>query len=426
MQYFSEKSYPIFNAKSYPMGRATRQYLNDAAIKNAKPKSKTEKLKDGGGLFLYVEPNGSKRWRYRFQFEGKEQLLSLGVYPDVTLKEARLERDRLKDLINHGINPSEQRKALRATPDGFRPNAFEIVARAWFKEVEPTLSPKTANSTIQRLEKHVFPYVGKKDIKAVTAEELNNLLDRMIRTGVAHSAKKVRGLLGRIYRYGILTDKCKTETSYILKDKIIPHNEKHMASLTEPKDVRRLLQSFDDFTGSYPVQCALKLSVMWFVRPSELRTARWADFDLEAGEWRFTVSKTKTPHIVPLSTQAIALLNDLHALTGHCDYVFAINKNAPMSDGTVNKALRRLGWNTQTEYTGHGARAMARTILAERLRVQPEIIEHQLAHRVPDTLGTSYNRTKYLDDRKHMMQVWSDYLDELKEGGKVIKMPLRA
>ena len=408
------------------MGRAMRQHLNDAAIKNAKPKSKTDKLKDGGGLFLYVEPNGSKRWRYRFQFEGKEQLLSLGVYPDVTLKEARLERDRLKDLINQGINPSEQRKALRATPDGFHPNAFEIVARAWFKEVEPTLSPKTANSTIQRLEKHVFPYVGKKDIKAVTAEELNNLLDRMIRTGVAHSAKKVRGLLGRIYRYGILTDKCKTETSYILKDKIIPHNEKHMASLTEPKDVRRLLQSFDDFTGSYPVQCALKLSVMWFVRPSELRTARWADFDLEAGEWRFTVSKTKTPHIVPLSTQAIALLNDLHALTGHCDYVFAINKNAPMSDGTVNKALRRLGWNTQTEYTGHGARAMARTILAERLRVQPEIIEHQLAHRVPDTLGTSYNRTKYLDDRKRMMQVWSDYLDELKEGGKVIKMPLRA
>ena len=408
------------------MGRAMRQHLNDAAIKNAKPKSKTEKLKDGGGLFLYVEPNGSKRWRYRFQFEGKEQLLSLGVYPDVTLKEARTERDRLKDLIKQGINPSEQRKALRATPDGFHPNAFEIVARAWFKEVEPTLSPKTANSTIQRLEKHVFPYVGKKDIKAVTAEELNNLLDRMIRTGVAHSAKKVRGLLGRIYRYGILTDKCKTETSYILKDKIIPHDEKHMASLTEPKDVRRLLQSFDDFTGSYPVQCALKLSVMWFVRPSELRTARWADFDLEAGEWRFTVSKTKTPHIVPLSTQAIALLNDLHALTGHCDYVFAINKNAPMSDGTVNKALRRLGWNTQTEYTGHGARAMARTILAERLRVQPEIIEHQLAHRVPDTLGTSYNRTKYLDDRKHMMQVWSDYLDELKEGGKVIKMPLRA
>ena len=408
------------------MGRDMKQHLNDTAIRNAKPTSATQKLKDGGGLFLYVEPNGSKRWRYRFQFEGKEKLLSLGVYPDVTLKEARTERDRLKDLIKQGINPSEQRKALRATPDGFHPNAFEIVARAWFKEVEPTLSPKTANSTIQRLEKHVFPYVGKKDIKAVTAEELNNLLDRMIRTGVAHSAKKVRGLLGRIYRYGILTDKCKTETSYILKDKIIPHNEKHMASLTEPKDVRRLLQSFDDFTGSYPVQCALKLSVMWFVRPSELRTARWADFDLEAGEWRFTVSKTKTPHIVPLSTQAIALLNDLHALTGHCDYVFAINKNAPMSDGTVNKALRRLGWNTQTEYTGHGARAMARTILAERLRVQPEIIEHQLAHRVPDTLGTSYNRTKYLDDRKRMMQVWSDYLDELKEGGKVIKMPLRA
>jgi integrase len=160
---------------------------------------------------------------------------------------------------------------------------------------------------------------------------------------------------------------------------------------------------------------------MWFVRPSELRTAKWADFDIENREWRFVVSKTKTPHIVPLSAQAIAILNDLRALTGHFEYVFAINKDAPMSDGTINKALRRLGWNTKTEYTGHGARSMARTILAERLKVQPEIIEHQLAHRVPDSLGTAYNRTKYLDDRKHMMQSWSDYLDELKAQATVIK-----
>jgi integrase len=226
---------------------------------------------------------------------------------------------------------------------------------------------------------------------------------------------------GQVFRYGVQTGKCERDVTYDLRGALPQPIRGHMASLTEPKDVRRLLQSFDDFTGSYPVQCALKLSVMWFVRPSELRTARWADFDLENGEWRFVVSKTKTPHIVPLSTQAIAILNDLRALTGHFEYVFAINKDAPMSDGTINKALRRLGWNTKTEYTGHGARSMARTILAERLKVQPEIIEHQLAHRVPDSLGTAYNRTKYLDDRKHMMQSWSDYLDELKAQATVIK-----
>ena len=408
------------------MGRDMKQHLNDTAIRNAKPTSATQKLKDGGGLFLYVEPNGSKRWRYRFQFEGKEQLLSLGVYPDVTLKEARTERDRLKDLINQGINPSDQRKADKATPAGFHPNAFELVAREWFNEYKDTWTASHGERIMRRLEKDVFPWIGKKDIAEITAPEVLTVIRRIKDRGVLETAHRAMGNCGQIFRYGVQTGKCLRDVTYDLRGAIPQPIRGQMASLTEPKDVRRLLQSFDDFTGSYPVQCALKLSVMWFVRPSELRTARWADFDLEAGEWRFTVSKTKTPHIVPLSTQAIALLNDLHALTGHCDYVFAINKNAPMSDGTVNKALRRLGWNTQTEYTGHGARAMARTILAERLRVQPEIIEHQLAHRVPDTLGTSYNRTKYLDDRKRMMQVWSDYLDELKEGGKVIKMPRMA
>ncbi len=402
-----------------------KQLLNDAIIKNARykpnPKNQPDKLKDGGGLFLYVEANGSKRWRYRYQFEGKEQSLSLGLYPDVKLKDARAERDRLKDLINQGINPSAQRKAEKATPYGYHPNCFEFVAREWYNEYKNMWNKSHGERIIRRLEKDVFPWVGKRNIAEITAPELLSVIRRVKDRGVLETAHRALGNCGQVFRYGVQTGKCLRDVTYDLRGALPQPTTKHMASLTEPKDVRRLLQSFDAFTGSYPVQCALKLSVLWFVRPSELRLARWADFDLEGGEWRFTVTKTNTPHIVPLATQAIEILNDLYALTGHCEYVFSITGNKPMSDGTVNKALRRLGWDTQTEYTGHGARSMARTILAERLGELPEVIEHQLAHKVPDALGTAYNRTKYLAQRKKLMQTWGNYLDELKAGAKVIK-----
>ena len=296
-----------------------------------------------------------------------------------------------------------------------------MAAREWYNEHKDTWNKSHGERIIRRLEKDVFPWIGKKDIAQITAPEVLTVIRRIKDRGVLETAHRAMSNCGQVFRYGVQTGKCERDVTYDLRGALPQPIRGHMASLTEPKDVRRLLQSFDDFTGSYPVQCALKLSVMWFVRPSELRTAKWADFDIENREWRFVVSKTKTPHIVPLSAQAIAILNDLRALTGHFEYVFAINKDAPMSDGTINKALRRLGWNTKTEYTGHGARSMARTILAERLKVQPEIIEHQLAHRVPDSLGTAYNRTKYLDDRKTMMQSWSDYLDELKAQATVIK-----
>jgi integrase len=229
------------------------------------------------------------------------------------------------------------------------------------------------------------------------------------------------GNCGQVFRYGVQTGKCERDITYDLRGALPQPIRGHMASLTEPKDVKRLLQSFEAFTGSYPVLCALKLSALWFVRPSELRLARWADFDIDDAEWRFVVSKTKTPHIVPLSTQALAILHDLRALTGDGEYVFSINGKSPISDGTVNKALRRLGFDTKTEFTAHGFRAMARTMLSERLKMRTEIIEHQLAHKVPDALGTAYNRTKFLDDRRAMMQAWGDYLDELKASATIIK-----
>lgn len=398
-----------------------KQHLNDPIIKNTKPSDKTQKLSDGGGLFLYVEPNGSKRWRYRFQFEGKEQMLSLGLYPDVSLKTARTERDTLKTQINEGINPAAQRKAEKITPTGHHPNSFELTAREWFEGYKDGVSQPQAERTLRRLEKDVFPWVGQKNIAEIKPPELLAVIKRIKERGVLETAHRAMGNCGQVFRYGVQTGKCERDITYDLRGALPQPIRGHMASLTEPKDVKRLLQSFEAFTGSYPVLCALRLSALWFVRPSELRLARWADFDIDDAEWRFVVSKTKTPHIVPLSTQALAILHDLRALTGDGEYVFSINGKSPISDGTVNKALRRLGFDTKTEFTAHGFRAMARTMLSERLKMRTEIIEHQLAHKVPDALGTAYNRTKFLDDRRAMMQAWADYLDELKASATIIK-----
>jgi integrase len=395
-----------------------KQLLNDPIIKNTKT---PQTLKDGGGLFLIIETNGSKRWRYRYQFGGKAQMLSLGLYPDVSLKQARDKRDEMRAQVVAGINPSAQRKAEKITPDGHHTNSFELCAREWFENYKDGVSAPQAERTLRRLEKDIFPWIGKKNIAQIKPPELLEVIKRIKERGVLETAHRAMGNCGQVFRYGVQTGKCERDITYDLRGALPQPIRGHMASLTEPKDVKRLLQSFEAFTGSYPVLCALKLSALWFVRPSELRLARWADFDIDDAEWRFVVSKTKTPHIVPLSTQAMAILHDLRSLTGDGEYVFSINGKSPISDGTVNKALRRLGFDTKTEFTAHGFRAMARTMLSERLKMRTEIIEHQLAHKVPDALGTAYNRTKFLDDRRAMMQAWADYLDELKASATIIK-----
>lgn len=395
--------------------------LNDTLIKNTKPTEKTQKLFDGDGLYLYVEPNGSKRWRVRYQFENKDQTLSLGIYPAITLKEARSKRDELKELIKQGINPSEHRKQQRATPEGFHQNAFELVAKEWLEVQKHELSELHLTRILRKLEKDAFPYIGKKNIAEITPNEVLKIANRVIERGRIETTRRIIGIIGQVFRHGFRTGKCGGDITRDLKGALPTQKVKHMASFTEPADVKKFLQSFGLFKGEFQTLCALKLGVLWFVRPGELRTAKWRDFDLENKEWRYVVSKTNTPHIVPLATQAIEILKELQPLTGGGEYVFSITEGKPMSDGTINKAIRQLGWCTKTQFTGHGVRAMARTLLAERLKMRPEIIEHQLAHRVPDALGTAYNRTKFLDDRKSMMQAWADYLDELKAGARVIQ-----
>jgi integrase len=397
--------------------------LTDNAIKNAKPTDKRWQLADGKGLVVYIMPNGSKLWHYRYRYGGKASMLALGAYPEVSLSAARMARTEAATLLSQGINPSERRKAVKAAKHGSVANSFEVVAREWFGEHKQSWVTGHADKIIRRLERDIFPWLGKRPIAEITAPNVLAVVRRIKDRGALETAHRALGNCGQVFRYGVQTGRCVRDVTFDLRGALPQPVVKHMAAFTDPKDIARLIRSFDEFKGSFTVQCALRLSVLVFVRPGELRTARWDDIDFERGEWRYFVTKTKTAHIVPLSTQAIEILRELHPLTGSSEYVFSVNHpTQPMSSNTINSALRRLGWDTQNEHTGHGVRPMARTIIAEELGVAPEAIEHQLAHRVPDALGTAYNRTKYLKDRKAMMQIWADYLDKLKAGAQVIPM----
>jgi integrase len=395
--------------------------LSDTAIRNAKPGEKPYPLRDEKSLYLIVTPSGSKWWRLDYRFAGKRNTLSMGIYPDVTLKAAREKRDDVRRLLAEGIDPSEHRKIQKAALHERAGNSFEVVAREWFSKFSPNWAPSHSSKIIRRLEAEVFPWLGGRPIAEITAPELLRTIKRIESRGVLETAHRTLQNCSQVFRYGVAHGLCDRDPSGDLRGALPPVKGRHFAAIIDPGGVAKLLRSFDDFKGSYIVLCALKLAPLLFVRPGELRKAEWASIDLDAAEWRYTVTKTDTAHLVPLATQAVAILRDLHALTGHRRYVFAGRNPAnPMSENTVNAALRRLGYDTQKDITGHGFRAMARTILHEELNQKPEVIEHQLAHAVPDALGTAYNRTKFLKERKAMMQLWADYLDKLKAGAEVI------
>ena len=397
-------------------------------IDAAKPKSKPYKMTDGSGLYLEVMPTGAKYWRLKYRIAGKENRLALGVYPEVRAAEAR---DKAKDAREHiraGTDPSAKRKADKLAAVVAGANTFEVVAREWLDGRKSHVEPAQHIKTLARLENDVFPWIGKRSISDIDAPEVLTVLRRIDSRGARYSAHRVRGEISRVFRFAIATGRAKTDPAQSLIGAIPPAVERHFSSITEPAKVAEMLRAFDAFSGTFQVLCALKLAPMLFVRPGELRTAEWAAIDLDKAEWRYEVSKTKTDHLVPLAMQAVAILRELHALTGNGRYVFpgARTASRPMSDAAINAALRRLGYDTRTEITGHGFRAMARTILHEELQQKPEVIEHQLAHSVPDALGTAYNRTKFLKERRIMMQTWADYLDKIKAGAVVIEISGRA
>lgn len=389
--------------------------LTDLKVRNAKPADTQQKLFDERGLYLLVTPAGGRWWRFKYRYGGKEKGLSLGVYPDVSLKDARERRDAARKLLVNGVDPGVERKIQRAARAEHAANSFEAVAREWYAKYLPGWAASHGEKIIRRLERDVFPWIGGRPIVEVKAPELLSVLRRIEERGAIDTAHRALQNCGQVFRYAIVTGRAERDPSGDLRGALAPARHENYPSLTDPAKVAEMLRAFDAFTGTFVVRCALRLAPLWFVRPGELRKARWSDFDLERAEWRYTTSKTKAEHLVPIATQAIATLRELYALTGHGEYVFpGRDPKKPMSEAAINAALRRMGYDTKTEITGHGFRAMARTILHEQLRFPSEVIEHQLAHRVPDALGTAYNRTKFIADRTAMMQAWADYLDKLK------------
>ncbi len=395
--------------------------LTDTTIRNTKATGKPVKLSDEKGLFLLIHPNGGKYWRQKYRSNGKEKTLSHGVYPDVSLKDAREKRDEARKLLAQGIDPGENKKAAKAAREGAAANSFEVICREWLEHKRSEVEHAQYLKALARLQKDVFPWLGGRPITEITAPEILTVLRRIDERGARYTAHKVRSEISQCFRYAIATGRAERDPCPDLRGAIPAPKTENLPSITDPAQVAELLRAIDGFRGTFVVKCALLLAPLLFVRPGELRKAEWSGFDLDKADWRYLVTKTQTDHLVPLSRQAVAILRELHALTGHGVHVFpGRDPKLPMSDAAVNAALRRMGYDTKTEITGHGFRAMARTILHEELGQKPEVIEHQLAHQVSDTLGTAYNRTKFLKARKAMMQLWADYLDKLKAGADVI------
>lgn len=411
------------------------QLLTDQKVKTAKPGDKPLRMSDGGGLYLLIQVSGAKWWRLDYTVGGKRKTLSLGVYPAVTLANARRRSEDAQEMVANGTDPSDTRKQAKATQkkeqeaerriEAGEPaiDSFEELAREWYAKYSLNWAEHHGDRIIRRFERDIFPWIGGRPIADVSAPELLNVIRRIESRGALETAHRALGNCGQVFRYAVATGRAVRDPSGDLRGALPPPKGEHFAAVTEPKQVAELLRTLDGYQGTLTVACALRLAPLVFVRPGELRNALWADIDLEAGEWRYTVTKTNTPHIVPLASQAVATLRELHALTGSGRFVFpgARTNGRPMSDNAILAAMRRMGIG-KDEMSGHGFRAMARTILDEVLGFRPDLIEHQLAHAVKDPNGRAYNRTAHLPERRKMMQAWADYLDKLKVGADVFSI----
>lgn len=386
--------------------------LSDLKVRNAKAGEKPIKLSDGGGLFLLVQPNGAKGWRLAYRFEGKQKLLSLGIYPAVTLKSAREKRDEIKEQLAKGIDPSAFRKAAKSLDS----DTFEALAREWFNKFSSTWVKSHSDKVIRRLERDIFPWIGKLPTMEITPPELLVVLRRIEARGAVESAHRVLQNCGQIFRYGIATGRAERDPSADLRGAIPPTKAQHYSSVKDPVAIGKLLRAIDGYEGTMIARCALRLAPLVFVRPGELRHAEWSEIDLKRGEWRIPAGKMKMkdPHIVPLSRQSIAILEELRPFTEQGKYVFPSPRspNRLMSDNTVNAALRRLGYE-KDQMTGHGFRSIASTTLHE-LGWPSAVIERQLAHGERNKVKAAYNFAEYLSERRKMMQAWADHLDKLK------------
>jgi integrase len=392
--------------------------LSELTIKNAKPNHKAYRLKDESGLYLEILPTGKKVWRVRYWINQKEGNVKLGEYPLMSLKEARSARDEARKQVAVGIKPKSP-KQIQEEEIAVRKITFEDVAMEWLElRKKENRSEKTTKQTESRLKRYVFPFLGRMSPDEIQAPLLLNVIRRIEAMGIIEMAHRVLGVCGQIFRYAIITGNATRDPSADLKGALITRQVKHFATITEPKAIGRLLLACEDYSGSEVVKTALRLSPLFFVRPGELRKMEWSEVDLEAARWTIPEHKMKMRriHIVPLSRQVLEILNGLFKITGHGRFAFPSFRtpagDRPMSDNTVNAALRRLGYSKE-EMTGHGFRAMATTILYEHNWPEP-VVELQMAHQEKNNVKAAYNHAQHMDKRREMMQWWADYLDGLK------------
>lgn len=396
--------------------------LTDKQIQSVKPKAKKFKLSDGDNLYLQVLPTGGKSWIFRYKGSSKE--VTIGRYPTVTLKEARLKRDELKRKVHDGVDVATEKKLDKLKQRYSDERSLKAIGREWYSKHSGDWSDKQKLRVENRLEKDVYPFLGNKDINTIKAPELLMVLKRLESRGVLETAHRVRGICSRIFRYAIATGRCERDPAADLIGAIPPASKKHLATITDPKKIAVLMRDIRDYWGNFVVKCALQFSPLVFQRPGEIRHAEWADIDFDNAEWRIPDHKMKEKgrgvHIVPLSTQAVAILKEVQQVTGDGKYIFPSNtsKTRPMSENTINQALRRLGYG-KDEMTAHGFRSMASTILNEQ-GWSSDAIERQLAHVEASEVRRAYNHAKHLPERKRMMQAWADYLDGLASGADVI------
>ncbi len=390
--------------------------LTDIKIKALKPKEKPYKISDSKGLYLLINPSGSKLWRLKYRVTGKEKLLALGSYPDVSLKDARFKRDEARQLHADGVDPGAKRKAEKRAKSESAENSFEAIAREWQEKFKIRWSPNHAEKILTRLQNDVFPWLGNRPIAEIEPPELLETIRRIENRGALDSAHRTLQTCGQVFRYGVATGRCDRDTAADLKGALPPVKKSHFSAITKPVELAKLLVDIRGYQGQFVTRIALNIIPYVFVRPGELRRSEWDEIDLDQKQWIIPARKIKTriDHIVPLADQVVVLLQEIQPLTGHRQYVFpgARSPKRPMSENALLAALRNLGY-TKEQMTPHGFRATARTLLDEELGFPPHLIEHQLAHAVKDANGRAYNRTAHLPQRREMMQVWADWLNKI-------------
>jgi len=410
--------------------------LTDTAIRKAMPGPKARKLSDGKGLYLELSPAGGRWWRLKYRIAGVEKRISLGTYPETSLKVAREKTEEARALIAQGVDPSQARKTAKQEAEHQEEQAqreaqglpaqgsFESVALEWFDTRKDEWAPSYANKILRRLEADVFPWLGKLPVQQITPPMVLDVLRRAESRGVIETAHRVLETCGQVFRFAVATGRIESNPARDLKDALRKPMVQHFAAITDPKRFGELLRAIDSYRGTPVVRAALRLMPLMLLRPGELRQAQWDELDLPAATWTVPAARMKRekvgkiygkPHIVPLPAQAVAIFKELKPLTEHSPYVFRGERSAqrPMSDAAINAALRTLGFAAD-EVTGHGFRASARTMIVERLGIAEAVVEAQLAHSVRDSLGRAYNRTEFMEERVRMMQQWADYLDALR------------